>query len=314
MQYGRNCGAACKTFNCYNSARRILQDFVAASDGIFPQIPMHPSETLMHVPEQYNMKMLFLNREQVKEFFDGAQYGSGMLKVDEFCLLENQITRGARARLTWRHVYVIERHDALCYLMQSDENKFSVGHFLKPHPQEFPQQDLHKGRIEVKMRFGYHTASPTGETCEGLFVGYQEAYPELSAMMSYQENCLLYYEFKALQSGNSADERSTPSLTATWAAMAALQKDPARISSQFRVGSLNDPYLCHDAEPVPARWSYSKGAYQAGESMPPHHPGRTVALNSLRYGMDVDKFNERAASISGSGMKCTAVVSVPYYQ
>jgi len=302
MQHNKNCRWACADWNCADSARLILQDFTEASSrGIFPLVPMHPE---IH----RKVKMYFLDMKQVTQFFEWPGYPGGILKVDEYCDDKGPTGPTSERRLNWHHAYVIERYASQCYLMQSDQEKFSVGHFLRPDPQDFPHPAADSDVISAKRRFGYHTEHATGESCASLFADYRSSYPELSAMKAYQENCLHYYAFKGRRLYERDPAEGEKILHLVRQNLARLKKKPGRV--MFRQGTTSDPLACHDNFPVSVVWSSALKRFRKydGGIL---HAGRTLAMESLQDGMSVQRFHERSASISGRRAKCTAIASVP---
>jgi len=293
MDHGGDCGLACESWNCHDTAFRILADIAQGSE-YFPRVPLHPQIL-------YSVMMIMLTKAEVREFFEapspvaspGSAMLSGALKVDEFCYLQGQEipTDQQGLQLQWSHTFIIKRHGNQCDLLQSDEQKFSLRHWIQ-RDAKFPES-VDVGVHEQKSFYNYDKASP-GQSCDAVYAAYLEAYREITSIKQFQLSCLAYYEkLDNLQQVTS--QRGAMLFKRDLVQMRYdLEMGRQEVLKRFRTGDVDMRSSCFD-----------EAIFQL-DLQTEFRPGNAIYLEDTLL-----EFMNRTQSMSGKALRCTAVASVP---
>jgi len=278
------CSFACQIYNCMDTVKGIIRDVLFyEANGRFPELLLHPEGQ----KRRLNFQLMFLRQDEIETFFVTTMKVSGFLKVEEYCLPN---VRTSPHRLAWSHTYVIERFGTQCYLMQSDEGSYGMGHFM--HPSHFTQATFPSrkwnGVLKRKALFGYHTASPRGVPCGDLYKRYLASYPELTAMKGFEKSCKRWLSWlnQTVRSGGQPQK-----INRIWQAV---RNQP----NSFRQGGVNDFMSC----------LFENVGLSSGDA-----PGRFIYLQDINPEVTLKEFGTRRhMPLSGGPFKkCAAIASVP---
>lgn len=312
-----NGGSVCANGNCISTVTRLIQQF-AMLYGLDPStrsdiVPVHPGvrstkPLLIHLypeevvtfftgkwrefrPQASPVATLFGGElsEQVKNPLPPRPPPSGLLVVNEWCM-HDAMKSGIGYMLYWRHVFAIERWGEQCFLLQSFQDEYHIGHFMKPGQKQFPNAKTFPHK--TKKLYGYDGMNPQGVKCTELFKSYSKAYPELSIWEVYRRHCIAYYQ----------------------------KRKKEQPPNDLRRQSLEQMLSCGDdgdviKENIPMMTEKSETVVVA------LNPGRYITLKDVarmqsngtkikHYTSYNNFWKSRHPSLSGSGMRCTALASV----
>jgi len=319
MQHQLDCDLpSCTVGNCDATCQLIIHDYITNKiQGRYPRVPMHPEHPLG------DPMMSYLDPGQAANFFIADASQKAILKVDEFCLLSASKNMWGPNVLAWTHRYIIERYGKMCYVLQSDQRKYHIGHLLRGS-QAFPRHLRNYVELmRLKERFQYDGLSSGGVDCILLMGSYVGSYPEISAFAQYKQTCLEYYALKA----NHEAARNESFAHNDEAGLAQTKKRdkkhyekwgknqrsrPSVPVPDLGVGRLSEFAACGDNKPIP--WRFKDGRYELlqiddARLLQTFMPGSSLRLE--RLGLTQDVFTERQVSMAGTPGKCTAVASTP---
>jgi len=203
-----------------------------------------------------------------------------------------------------------------------------VKNHLKSSPDEW-YEDVNK----MKADLGYfHHDVPNGISCRDMYERYMKSYPEVTAIVPYQRQCLDYQRWKLDQIG---DSRLKDQFGSAVEDVSIVQKDLKAVAKSqkllskaskdkevmifpaYQEGWAEDLLRCNDVSKWPKKWQLEKEKFNdAGSRVEGSNPGSKIPLGFLFPGTKKFKkqdhwFKQRPFSLSGKPVQCAPVASVP---